>query len=471
MLGKIKMNSRILTSLSLLFSSASNLWGATVPVEAKRHYTETSWITYPTQTLSGLEGFQARTEGLGLDEYGGRTDKSLGATGFFRTEKKDGRWWFVDPLGHPFLSAGVAVLQPGQSAVARSAFTEKFVTLDNWALQTTRFFREHGLNSLGAWSNFKAFKAETGRLPYTNVMHFMHHYAVSKNKFPYPNDLMPLFDPDFESFCDRHAESMVALKDDPYLIGHFSDNELPFNPRSQREPPLQSKVLDGYLRLPPTDHGHMAAKSWYQRTFHREAPADLNQLSNEERDLFRDFVMERYFQITSAAMRKKDPNHLILGSRFLIYDNKSESLIKIAGKYVDVLSFNYYSTWTPDPQIVGRWTALSGRPVVISEFYAKGMDTGFPNEAGAGWTVHTQADRGRFFENYVLGLIAQGNIVGWHWFQYLDNDPADTGWNPATRDTNKGILRQNYEPYSELVESIKRVNNLKYELADFFQIR
>jgi hypothetical protein len=52
--------------------------------------------------------------------YGGFINSSIkgAATGFFRTEKIDGRWWFVDPDGHLFLSAGSDVITPWMSTPA-----------------------------------------------------------------------------------------------------------------------------------------------------------------------------------------------------------------------------------------------------------------------------------------------------------------------------------------------------------------
>src|SRR6185437_13009010 len=42
------------------------------------------------------------------DEYGGwSTGPRLKATGFFRTEKVDGKWWLVTPTGHVFFSMGL----------------------------------------------------------------------------------------------------------------------------------------------------------------------------------------------------------------------------------------------------------------------------------------------------------------------------------------------------------------------------
>ena len=41
---------------------------------------------------------------FGYCNYGGYGGDEGPGTGFFRVENVDGRWWFVDPDGHLFLS-------------------------------------------------------------------------------------------------------------------------------------------------------------------------------------------------------------------------------------------------------------------------------------------------------------------------------------------------------------------------------
>jgi hypothetical protein len=53
-------------------------------------------------------------------KYGGYLDKKVKGTGFFRTEKVNGRWWFVDPKGYLFLSVGVDCIGPGGGGNVRS---------------------------------------------------------------------------------------------------------------------------------------------------------------------------------------------------------------------------------------------------------------------------------------------------------------------------------------------------------------
>ncbi|MDE7127353.1 MAG: hypothetical protein K2O58_05610, partial [Bacteroidales bacterium] len=45
--------------------------------------------------------------------YGGYMQRQVDATGYFRIEQIDGRWWFVDPEGYLFISVGVYCLNVG----------------------------------------------------------------------------------------------------------------------------------------------------------------------------------------------------------------------------------------------------------------------------------------------------------------------------------------------------------------------
>lgn len=46
------------------------------------------------------------TKDYNYSKYGGYLQAQVKTTGFFRTEKIDDRWWFVDPEGYLFLSVG-----------------------------------------------------------------------------------------------------------------------------------------------------------------------------------------------------------------------------------------------------------------------------------------------------------------------------------------------------------------------------
>jgi hypothetical protein len=108
---------------------------------------------------------------------------------------------------------------------------------------------------------------------------------------------------------------------------------------------------------------------------------------------------------------------------------------------------------------------------MVTEWYAKGMDSGFANTSGAGFVVKTQADRGRFYQNFTLGLLESGGCVGWHWFKYRDNDPNDKKADPSNIDSNKGLVNLRLEPYVPLARAMEEINRQVYSLADYFDRR
>ena len=60
-----------------------------------------------------LKTWLAEREKSSLDKFGGwNKGPAFKASGFFRTEKREGRWYLVTPEGHPFYSLGVNTLSP-----------------------------------------------------------------------------------------------------------------------------------------------------------------------------------------------------------------------------------------------------------------------------------------------------------------------------------------------------------------------
>jgi hypothetical protein len=81
---------------------------------------------------------------------------------------------------------------------------------------------------------------------------------------------------------------MLELKDDPHLLGHFSDNEMPLRP----------DMLDRYLELEKTDEGNMAAVAWLKAK--GIEPASI---TDEIRDVFVEYAVEKYFSTILLLVR------------------------------------------------------------------------------------------------------------------------------------------------------------------------
>lgn len=394
---------------------------------------------YLTKTLKEYAGFKPQE--LKLSPYGGRTDQKEKATGFFYAKERAGRWWLVDPEGCLFLSVGL------NSVADRAAGTTATPTAasSNWAGRTAALLHEAGVNTLGCWSDGAAFRRAGHPMPYCLRWNFMGSYR-NQRKHRYPGtgtaEAIYPFDPEFETFCDQHAQALEATQDDPWLFGHFSDNELPFH---------ESGIVARYLSFPDGDPCHQAAAKFM-------AARKGGKPNKVDDRAFLELVVGEYYRKVQAAIKKHDPHHLFLGSRFHGQALASPALFLGAGKYTDVISVNYYHRWTPENDRINGWSKLAGKPILISEWYAMADDAGVPNSTGAGWLVKTQAERARFYQHFTLSLLGNPGCVGWHWFKYNDSDK-----------NNPGVVNRSGEPYRPLLQAMQEVNQQVYPLADFLR--
>lgn len=410
----------------------------------------------PTVTLDSLSPLPRDPE---PDRFGGRAGTNASATGFFRVAHEDGRWWLIDPDGNRLIARGVNTVAPVPTAAGRAALERTFGSEAGWAQATTDLLKAAGFNTLGAWSDERLRQVEHP-LPFTRIWNFMAAYGhrrggtfTEPGHTGYPGGCPFIFDPGFETFCQEHAEQLANLKDDPWLIGHFTDNELPW----------KRSLLEAYLGLDDSDPGFRAAKAWL--TARHAAGFDPASLTEEDRAAFLEFAIDRYLTVVTAAIRRHDPNHLVLGMRLHGSALRLPEVWRACGRHCDVVSVNYYHAWTPSPERMAMWVEEAGRPFLVTEFYAKGVDSGMGNESGAGWLVKTQADRGRFYQNFTLGLLAHPGCLGWQWHRYADNDPAAEGADPSNLDSNKGIVSSRYRPWQPLLDEMAALNQRAGGLA------
>ena len=78
--------------------------------------------------------------------------------------------------------------------------------------------------------------------------------------------------------------------------------------------------------------------------------------------------------------------------------------------------------------------------------------------------VRSQADRGRFYQNFTLGLLESKFCIGWFWHTYRDTKDLPNG-------SNKGFLSIRYEPFVDLVDKAKEINAQIYPLTSYFDGR
>ena len=414
-------------------------------------------------------------------KYGGWIAMRAKATGFFRIEQIKGVWWFVDPDGHLFISKGVNHVSfhgdhcpaLGYSPYHRNV-SAKYGSEEKWAEETVQRLKSWGFNTIGAWSSASLFRL----MPYTLILNMAARAGADWVRGTFPD----VFDPKFRQTLDNIAAKECApRKNDRLLIGYFTDNELRWGPdwRSTRhllddyllllssEAPGKKVLLDFFRKRYSTIEAFNNAwglqlGSWDELTKLTELPpspsGEVEKRRLSDRIDFLRVIAREYFRACRDAIRKHDPNHLILGARFAGYAPRS--VVEAMGEFVNVVSFNWYG-FEPPVKILDELHQTTGKPVRITEFSFKAMDSGLPNTRGAGRPVPTQKDRADHFERFVTALMKLPYCVGYHWFQWSDQ-PAQGRFDGEN--SNYGLVKENDEPWELLTQRMKKVNELVEEI-------
>lgn len=235
---------------------------------------------------------------------------------------------------------------------------------------------------------------------------------------------------------------MRTSKNDPFLIGYFIGNEPPWSGNETR---IVQMILDG----PDT-----ATRRELEKYL---AIAD----TPERRKLFFYNAFERYLKVIDAAIRKYDPNHLILGIRYA--GTAADEMVK-ASQIFDVFSVNDYQ-YFPDTEKLEKFHRLSERPLLLSEFHfgvpAQGMSAGLKQ-------VRNYQERGVAYRYYVENLGAIPEVIGAHWFQWVDQ--PNTGRYPDGENYNIGLVDITDRPYPELIKAMQATHRLLYSIHSGEQI-
>ena len=214
-----------------------------------------------------------------------------------------------------------------------------------------RRVRSWGLNTLGSWS-------EPALMQERQVAYAL---EISTGGRTSP------IDPDSAEWAEKMrralATAAATIKDDPWCIGFFVDNEI----HASTDP------------------------AWFQR----------------------------YYRQVSAVAREVMPNVLYLGSRLDYHDWPDEiesrkEIVRIAAKYCDVISFNFYKFTLDDVAL----PAGVDRPAIIGEFHMGALDRGLFHTGLR--SVIDQNHRAEAYRNYVTSALRNPAIVGAHWFQCYD---------------------------------------------------
>ena len=378
--------------------------------------------------------------------------------------------WLVTPCGERFFSVGINSLNGG--AAARddggridyhwATFEPDFHT---WLRETRARVSRWGFNTAGATS----LPPRDLRLPAIPDLEL-----GRSARFHWVDP----FDPATEARIDAEARRLVApFRGSAYRIGYFTDNEAGW---------WGGALFGFYARQAATNRTKQRlvallrehyGDDWTRFTRDWVAPGTAGSFD----DLLRadavgpqlrpggagiavvrrwtGIVAERYYALTSRALRAADPDALVFGDRLPIYYDPAA--VRAMAPYVDAIATNYNvdagDGWIARYYFDGLRRLSGGKPVLVSEWFfaADENRTGNRNN-GHLMTVHTQAERARGAAAAARRLAAEPGVVGLHWFQYYDHPKG--GRDLDGEDYNFGLVDIDDRPYEALVGALGAAN-------------
>jgi len=440
----------------------------------------------------GITGLGTAESAAEFDRFGGWTARNFGAAQFFRTHHDGERWWLVTPEGNAFLSFGACVVRSDgdtERGTGRLPYQEHVLakrgSVEGWMETTRQRYRDWGLNTMGNWSCTEL----RGEIPYT-VELGVRPGGWGKGSVP------DFFDPAVQQGIFERGAAVDAYVNDPYLVGYYLDNELPWSADWRGFPDL----FPAYMAMAPEAPGKQRLIQFFRERYADfEAFAQVwqcaatgwdglpNATALQPRDWQRavpdmeEFVYlaaREYFRNAAEGIRSKDPHHLILGCR-LVWVLAPRPVVRACGEFSDVVTINYYevgplgkvvlpitggtSLRIDTDTTLAEFHRITGKPLMVTEFSFRGRQSNNPNSFPPGIVlqpvVRTQRDRADKFESYVRSWLEQPCFVGYHWFQWMDQPKV--GRAHDGENGNYGLVTIDDEPWPELVE---RVGSLNREL-------
>ncbi|QCX40303.1 beta-agarase [Aureibaculum algae] len=456
-----------------------------------------------------LEELSKNSEPKDLGTFGGWTKgPKLKATGFFRTEKVDDKWWIVDPEGYIFWTAGLNCVASDAVFTGTDFREHYFEKLPNsesdfgqfysigthtshgfykgkspfktYNFYQSNLFRKYGVNWLEKFQEMAHLRIKDWGM---NTIGFVSDFgATRQQKTPYVGSIWirntpkiegsegfwgkfhDVFDPNFRIAVKNSVLDQKEGANDPWCIGYFVDNELSWGllgslsigtlKSNASQPAKIEFIKDLKAKYSSIENLNNVWKtkhtSWGELLNATLAPNQEN--AKEDLVDFYQKIAETYFRIINEELKKVAPNQNYLGCRFAWANN--DIVLTAASKYLDIMSFNKYE------YSIEHFSLPKGvdKPVIIGEFHFGALDKGSFHVGIK--KAKDQAERGQMYQNYIQGALRHPNIVGAHWFQYLDE--PNTGRFDG-ENYNVGFIDVCDNPYPELIKKVKETTYSMYD--------
>ena len=392
-------------------------------------------------------------------------DVSISSNAPFSIQHQDNTAWLVRPNGERFFSLGVCVVSQGASraefdpANPGYAAWQHYADSNAWAQATLARLKTWGFTTVGGWSDFQALKRSAEqKVAFAPVLHI-----GSTAGAPW----WDMWDPKIIGRMDSVArEQILALRDDPRVLGYYSDNEMGWwnailfkmtmeqastsGQRQRLMELLRQTYQNDWAALlrdfePAPDVENWDTLSRHGLLFLRPGGQGIRVQRR-----FLELLADRYYSLVHDMIRKYDPRALILGERYQSF--YYPEVAQACARHVDAVSSNLNASWSDGTFArfyVETLHRLAGKPVLIGEFYMCARDnrSGNKNSRGVYPVVSTQKERAVGFRTTLEALLKIPYVIGADWFQYYD-EPTHGRYDGEN--FNFGLVDIHDRPYETL---------------------
>jgi hypothetical protein len=472
---------------------------------------QSTLVDYPTKVNSEKEladdvvsekQYYASLTLANRDQFGGlpgsQQTYKFKATGFFHVDHlPNGRSVLVDPQGNLFFQVGVCAAKPyaytytkGRREIYewlpdfKGPFADAFREgePENFSFYIANYIRKYGsisddeyetriVDRLKRWgfNAYGAFSGSSRMMPTTPVLPVAWGVPELLGKFIDP------FDPTLPAILDKQfAEKVAPLASDPHIIGYFLHNEQAFGDLPIKLPQLHNaepakvelvkQLQDKYQTIEKFNKAWALDASGFDVLKTTSIAPSTDEARNDMAAFTRHFL-HAYFKLMVDTYRKHDPNHMLLGNRFLPANASTKDYVSITAEYVDVFSVNYY-TYAIEKDFLKRISRMAGgKPIILSEWSFGTNEQGL---AGGVRDVTNQTQRGYAYRNYVeqAAALTEVGVVGTQWFSLVDQPVTGRWFQKYNGEAmNIGLLDVTDRPFKDFLKQVKITNDRIYDLV------
>jgi hypothetical protein len=411
------------------------------------------------------------------DTYGGITSIKGKKTGWFHVEELNGRWFFVTPEGNAFFSLGathsVETIAQDELNLFQTKYRGNEKALSDYFVKC---FKEWGYNSSG----YGPLPSMEKELPYVATIWTEGPRSHSAGAKSTNSDI---FDPVVRERLKGTVRTIAAKhKDNPFCLGYVFIDLPIWGVIPQRG----ISYVDFVRNLPSNAPGKKEYMNFIRKIYNNELPsfnkeyslnlssfedillADLSGISPNKNariatddEAFLAILAESYYECVAGELRKADPNHLILGDRFMAGTINQpglrvpDAVLRTAAKYVDVISFQPMGGSILWREYIDYAHLLTGKPLLFAD--TNTMLT--RPEEGQANTEEYERNSGENTYNYYINAAGSPALIGIHRCTVRDYRPWDTNFH------RRGLLKADDTPYPILVDYTRKANKKVYEMA------